>query len=100
MKEEGGLRQRPLSGTDEGGRIDARFEKAACAFERAPCVGSTDVHPGPRLGPVERVTRAGLALQERQLPGRDSPDESPGSTPRTKGPPAGRAEDPSLGCVC
>jgi hypothetical protein len=51
-----------LSEADEGGRVDARFEKAACAVERAPRVGLTDAHPGPRLGPAEHVTRGGLTL--------------------------------------
>ncbi len=42
---EGGPRQPLLSLADGGGRIDARPEKAACAFERAPRVGSTDAPP-------------------------------------------------------
>jgi hypothetical protein len=44
-----------LSGAVVGGRIDARFEKAACAIERAPRVGSTDVQPGPRDGSGQRT---------------------------------------------
>ena len=46
-----------------------------------------------------RNTRGIGALESVDSPARGSPDESPGRSPRTKWPPAGRAEDPSLGCV-
>lgn len=66
--EEGGPGRQAPSVAGDGGRIDARLEKAACAFERAPRVGLTDAHPGPRLRPAEHVTRAGLTLQAASTP--------------------------------
>ena len=79
-RREGGPRQQPLSGVEAGGRIDARLEKAACAIERAPRVGSTDAHPGPpRADPSASITRGFGASPSAGCPAPTRPTSRPGA---------------------
>jgi hypothetical protein len=76
---------------------DVPLEQAARALEHAPHVGSTDVHPSS-FPDTERTQHArASALSRASTPRCGSLDESPGSLPCTRWPPAGRAEDPTLG---